>query len=432
MSLIINREEEQLILKIMEEEIVPAEGCTEPIAIAYAAAKAVSYLGKRPEELIINVSGNILKNAKSVVVPNSDGKVGIEVAGAMGALFGDPQADLMVISKITSDDMSVVNHFLEEHRAKVKLADNNMTLYINIEAIAQKECVSVEIKHTHTNITKVIKNGEVIIDQPCNDNDFNSSLIDRSILSIEKIYHLAKNIEIEKIEKIFEKVFTYNSRIASEGLASKYGVNIGAAIQKNIDKGLYGDDQRNRSASFTAAGSDARMGGSAMPVMTTSGSGNQGMTASLPIIKYCIDQDIEKEEMYRALFMSHLSTVHVKTNVGRLSAYCGAMTASAAVSGTLVFLEGGTVENVKNAITNTLGNVSGVICDGAKASCATKIASGIYSAFDGAMLAQMGSVLQAEDGIIGDCVEDTIKNVGTLAKEGMKSTDKTILNIMSN
>ncbi|OHX64726.1 L-cysteine desulfidase family protein [Flammeovirga pacifica] len=427
----IKSNEEALFLKIMEEEIVPAEGCTEPIAIAYAAALATKYLNNTVEKITVNVSGNILKNAMSVVVPNSGGKVGIKVAAAMGALYGNAEADLMVISDITSQNMENVNLFLDKNNVEIKVVENAMALYILMEVEGNDQKASVEIKHTHTNVTKVIKNEEVIIDQPCNDSDFNSTLTDRSILSVEKIFHYANTISIEKITPIFKKVVTYNQRIAQEGLNQKYGVNIGAAIQKNIDRGMYGDDQRNRSASFTAAGSDARMGGSAMPVMTTSGSGNQGMTASLPIIKYCLDQNLPEEKMYRALFMSHLTTVHVKTNVGRLSAYCGAMTASAAVSGTLVFLEGGTVEAIQNAITNTLGNVSGVICDGAKASCATKIASGIYSAFDGAMLAQMGSVLSSDDGIIGDGVEDTIQNVGTLAQEGMKSTDKTILEIMT-
>ncbi|ANQ51388.2 serine dehydratase subunit alpha family protein [Flammeovirga sp. MY04] len=427
----VNKEEEMLFLKIMEEEIVPAEGCTEPIAIAYAAALATKYLGEKPQKLVINVSGNILKNAMSVVVPNSEGKVGIKVAAAMGALFGDAEADLMVISNVNADDMEIVTHFLQNNTVEINVAENAMALYINMEVEGNNHNASVEIKHTHTNVTKVIKDGKTLIDQPCNDSDFNSSLTDRSILSVEKIFHYANIIDIEKIAPVFSKVVDYNKRIAEEGLNQKYGVNIGAAIQKNISRGIYGDDQRNRSASFTAAGSDARMGGSAMPVMTTSGSGNQGMTASLPIIRYCLDQGISDEKLYRALFMSHLTTVHVKTNVGRLSAYCGAMTASAAVSGTLVYLEGGNVKDIQNAITNTLGNVSGVICDGAKASCATKIASGIYSAFDGAMLAQMGSVLSCDDGIIGDGVEDTIQNVGTLAQEGMKTTDKTILEIMT-
>ncbi|AZQ65079.1 serine dehydratase subunit alpha family protein [Flammeovirga pectinis] len=423
--------EQEQIFKILEEEIVPAEGCTEPIAIAYAAAKAVQVLNDIPDKLEVIVSGNILKNAKSVVVPNSGGRVGIEVSAAMGGLCGDATKDLLVISDVTLDQLLAVQKFIERKRVTVNVAENNLTLYIYIKAFSKEQSAAVEIKHTHTNITKIIKNDEVLVDQPCNDNDFNSSLLDRGVLSVEKIYSLAKTIDINKIAPIFEKVVDYNTTIANEGLSQKYGVNIGAAIQKYIDKGVYGNDQRNRSASFAAAGSDARMGGSPMPVMTTSGSGNQGMTASLPIIRYCFDQKIDEDQMYRALFMSHLTTVHVKTNVGRLSAYCGAMTASAAVSGTLVFLEGGDVRAIENAITNTLGNVSGVICDGAKASCATKIASGIYSAFDGAMLAQMGNVLQSEDGIIGDSVEETIKNVGTLAQVGMKSTDKTILEIMS-
>ncbi|NME71526.1 L-cysteine desulfidase family protein [Flammeovirga aprica] len=427
----ISDKEQKQIIKILEEEIVPAEGCTEPIAIAFAASKAVEVLEQKPEIIRIYVSGNILKNAKSVIVPNSGGMAGIEVAAAMGAMAGDASKDLLVISNVTEEDMLGVRALIETGNVTLEVVPNNITLYVMIEVQNGEEKASVEIKHTHTNITKVTRNEEVLIDQPCNDVDFNSSLTDRSILTIEKIVEMANHIDIELIAPLFEKVYQFNSRIAEEGLTQKYGVNIGACIQENIKKGIYGDDQRNRSASYAAAGSDARMGGCALPVMTTSGSGNQGMTASLPVIRYCIDQNRTKEEMYRALMVSHLSTVHIKTNVGRLSAYCGVMTASAAVSGALVYLDGGCVDQVQNGIINTLGNVSGVICDGANASCASKIASGIYAAFDGAMLSQIGNVFTSSDGIVDTSCEETIQNVGTLAQQGMKGTDITILDIMT-
>lgn len=431
MTMKISEKEQKQIYKILEEEIVPAEGCTEPIAIAYAAAKAVEVLKEKPEEINVYVSGNILKNAKSVIVPNSGGMAGIEVAATMGALAGDASKDLLVISNISPDKMVGVKELLQKNKVTLSLVPNNITLYVRIEVIANNNKASVEIKHTHTNITKITRNDEVLIDRPCNDTDFNSSLTDRGILSIEKIVEMANNVDLEKITPLFEQVYKFNSKIAEEGLTQKYGVNIGACIHENIKKGIYGDDQRNRSASYAAAGSDARMGGCALPVMTTSGSGNQGMTASLPIIRYCIDQNRTKKDLYKALMVSHLSTVHIKTNVGRLSAYCGVMTASAAVSGALVYLDNGTVEQIQNAVINTLGNISGVICDGANASCASKIASGIYAAFDGAMLSQIGNVFTDNDGIVNNSVEETIQNVGTLAQKGMKETDKTILDIMT-
>ncbi|MFC1461935.1 L-serine ammonia-lyase, iron-sulfur-dependent, subunit alpha, partial [Verrucomicrobiota bacterium] len=238
-------------------------------------------------------------------------------------------------------------------------------------------------------------------------------------------------IDIELIKPLFEKVVKLNTRIAEEGLSESYGVNIGSCIQKNIDLGIYGDDRRNRCAGFAAAGSDARMSGCPLPVMTTSGSGNQGMTASLPVIKYCRLGGYSDEQMIRALFLSHLSTIHIKTNVGRLSAYCGAMCAAAAAGGAIAFLIGGDFRTVSSAIINTLGNISGVICDGAKASCAMKIATSIYTAFDSATLAHYHKVLHGGEGIVGKDVEETIRNIGELAQTGMRKTDEVILEIMT-
>ena len=404
------------VLKILEEEIVAAEGCTEPIALSYAAAKAKRILGTIPNKVDVFLSGNIIKNVKSVTIPNSDGMVGIEAAIAMGLIAGDDRKELMVISDVTSEQVKEVKEFLDKDIIKTHVHPGDIKLYI---------------KHTHTNVTQILKNGKVLLSQVCNDGDFNSSLTDRKVLTVKFIYDLAKTIDIDLIRPIFQKVVNYNSAIAEEGLKGKYGVNIGKMILENIEKGIYGNDVRNKAASYASAGSDARMSGCALPVMTTSGSGNQGMTASLPIIRFAAEKNLSEEELIRGLFVSHLITIHVKTNVGRLSAYCGAICAAAGVAASLTYLHGGSYEMVCAAITNILGNLSGVICDGAKASCAMKISSGIYSAFDATMLALNKDVLKSGDGIVGVDIEETIRNVGELAQSGMKGTDETILDIMT-
>lgn len=420
------------VLKILEEEIVAAEGCTEPIALSYAAAKARRILGTVPNKVDVFLSGNIIKNVKSVTIPNSDGMVGIEAAIAMGLIAGDDRKELMVISDVTSEQLTEVKEFLAKDIIKTHVHPGDIKLYIRLEISNDEDNVVLEIKHTHTNVTQILKNGKVLLSQVCNDGDFNSSLTDRKVLSVKFIYDLAKTIDIDLIRPIFQKVVNYNSAIAEEGLKGKYGVNIGKMILDNIEKGIYGNDVRNKAASYASAGSDARMSGCALPVMTTSGSGNQGMTASLPIIKFAAEKNLSEEELIRGLFVSHLITIHVKTNVGRLSAYCGAICAAAGVAASLTYLHGGSYEMVCAAITNILGNLSGVICDGAKASCAMKISSGIYSAFDATMLALNKNVLKSGDGIVGVDIEETIRNVGELAQSGMKGTDETILDIMTN
>ena len=419
------------VLKILEEEIVAAEGCTEPIALSYAAAKARRILGTIPNKVDVFLSGNIIKNVKSVTIPNSDGMGGIEAAIAMGLIAGDDRKELMVISDVTSEQLTEVKEFLAKDIIKTHVHPGDIKLYIRLEILNDKDNVVLEIKHTHTNVTQILKNGKVLLSQVCNDGDFNSSLTDRKVLTVKFIYDLAKTIDIDLIRPIFQKVVNYNSAIAEEGLKGKYGVNIGKMILENIEKGIYGNDVRNKAASYASAGSDARMSGCALPVMTTSGSGNQGMTASLPIIKFAAEKNLSEEELIRGLFVSHLITIHVKTNVGRLSAYCGAICAAAGVAASLTYLHGGSYEMVCAAITNILGNLSGVICDGAKASCAMKISSGIYSAFDATMLALNKDVLKSGDGIVGVDIEETIRNVGELAQSGMKGTDETILDIMT-
>ncbi len=420
------------IINILREEIVPAEGCTEPTAIAYTAAKAVEILGCKPDKISVFVSGNIIKNVKSVVIPNSGGLTGIEPAAAMGALFGNAKKDLLVINHITQENMEVVKDFLSQKKVEVIHEKNDIKLYVKVDAFYENHSASVEVKHLHTNITKIEKDGKRIVKRICNDADFNSPICDRESLSIQRIYDLAKNIDINDVKELFEKVIELNCNIAAEGLNETFGMNIGSLIMKNIETGIYGNELKNKCASFASAGSDARMSGCSLPVMTTSGSGNQGLAASLPVIKYCTEKNLSKETLIRALFFSHLATIHIKTKVGRLSAYCGVICACAAVAGAITFIENQNSEIVSDAITNALGNISGVICDGAKASCATKIANGVYAAFDSAMLAMNGKVLAAGDGIIGKDIEETINNIGILSQIGMKETDECILDIMGN
>jgi len=419
------------ILDILKEEIVPAEGCTEPIALAYASAMATSILGSIPESIRVYVSGNMIKNVKSVKIPNSNGLIGIEAACVMGAIAGDASKELMVISNVKENDIKNVREYLKNKVVTVIHEKTDIPLYAKIIVYKEKESALVEIKHFHTNITKIEKNGKEIKSRICEDVEFKTPYEKREQLSIEAIYELSKKIDLSLIEDIFEQVIEKNSTIANAGLRGEYGVNIGCMINKNIQKGLYGDDQRNRCASFASAGGDARMSGCALPVMTTSGSGNQGMAASLPVIQYCKDKNFSRETLIRALFFSHLSTIHIKSSIGRLSAFCGVICATSAVSGALAYLEGGDYKTVSMAITNSLGNVSGVICDGAKASCAMKIATGVYSAFDSSMLALSHRALHDGEGIIGYDVEETIRNIGILANAGMKETDSIILEIMT-
>ena len=423
----------ETILNILAEEVVPAEGCTEPIALAYVAAKAKEVLNDEVHKVIIKVSGNMVKNVKSVVVPNSGGMIGIETSVVMGIIAGNSKKDLMVISEITEDDMIEVREFIATKEIKVIHEDTDIKLYAKIILETKDgQCSSVEIKHTHTNITHIEKNNEILLDRPCNDIDFSSAKEDRDVLSIEVIYNVAKTIELDKIEALFTKVIALNSQIAREGLLGNYGVNIGKIINDNIESGFYGDDARNRAASFASAGSDARMSGCALPVMTTSGSGNQGMTSSLALIEYARINKVSNEKLIRSLCFSHLATIHIKTNVGRLSAYCGVICSAAAVAGALAFINDESYEVAAHSIINTLGDVSGIICDGAKSSCAMKISTTIYAAFDSYLLAREGKFLHGGDGIIAEDIEQTLKNIGKLSQDGMNITDKVIIEIMNN
>lgn len=418
------------IVTLFHKETQPAEGCTEPIAIALAAAKATEILGCKPERMNITVSGNIIKNVKSVIVPNSTGMVGIAVSAAMGAFAGDASLELMVISKVIPPQMDIVKAFLAKNTVTINRADNNLKLYIKIELFAKDQSASLELKHMHTNFTEIIHNGKVLL-KLIEDESLTKITDPADFLTIDMIYDAAKAVDTSLIKERMDKIVACNTAIANEGLRGTYGVNIGRNIQLSMERGFYGRDARNHSASVTSAASDARMGGSAMPVMTASGSGNVGLTASLPIITYCKDNNLSDEIMYRGLFFSIMSALHIKLSIGRLSAHCGPSVAAGAVAGALVFINDGNYQMVANAITNTLSGVSGAICDGANSSCAVKIANATYAAFDGAAMAMNGSTITPGDGLIAKDLEATIKNIGELAQKGMREADEVVLDIMT-
>lgn len=421
------------VLDILAEEIIPAEGCTEPIALAYAASLAASVFDSAPDSIDVFLSGNMVKNVKSVHIPNSGDKVGIETAVAIGALLCDPSRKLMVLSSIDISRMREVDAFVQQGKVKVMLQKDCPKLYIRVEASSGKDRAVAEITDFHTNVTRFEKNGESLLKTGTSRcTELVESHTDRSFLTIDLICSLADSIDLNLIEPLFDKVIEYNTAIAREGLRNVYGIAIGKTIADGIADGNYGDDLRNNLASFAAAGSDARMNGCPLPVMTTSGSGNQGMTCSLPVIRFCQMKGKSREQLIRSLFMSHLSTIHIKEVIGRLSAYCGAMAASAGVSGALAYADGLSIEQVKMAVETTLATVSGIICDGAKSSCATKIATGVSMAVDAYFAAIKGRGLAYGEGIVGADLEKTISSVGTLGSDGMQVTDDVILDIMMN
>lgn len=414
-------------LQILQEELVPALGCTEPIAIAYAAAKAREVLGNFPDKLIVKCSGNIIKNAKSVVVPNTGSLKGIKASALMGIVAGDSSKGLEVLSKVTQDDIEKANKLLETELCSIEIIPNDANLHIIVNAMFGEEYALVEIIHTHTNISRIEKNNTVIFERRFEKDNYNSPLSDRSILNVKDILEFANTLNINDVKELLMKQIKYNLQIAEEGLANKYGVNIGKMILEN-----YGDNVVTRIRAYAAAGSDARMSGCSMPVVTNSGSGNQGMTTSLPVVIYAKEKKISEEKMLRALVLSNLITIHQKSGIGRLSAYCGAVSAACGSGAGITYIDGGTLDQIEKTITNTLVNVSGIVCDGAKESCAAKIASSLDAAMMGHFLAMKNISFEADCGIVKESVEETISAVGRLARKGMKDTDIEVLKIMLN
>lgn len=414
----------QTYINIMKKELVPAMGCTEPVAIAFCAAKAKQVLNKMPEKVMIETSGNIIKNAKSVIVPNTKGLKGIEVAAAMGIVVGDANLGLEVISKVDENIIDLVKDFMKKVKIEVKTAEQGVLLDINVTLIHQDERVSVRIMNQHTNIVLIKHNDQVLFDD-IHPVDATENL-DYELLNMKDIYEFSTRSDMSELKEIIQKQIEFNTAISKEGLSKDYGANIGKIILN-----IYGNDVRNRSKAKTAAGSDARMNGSALPVVINSGSGNQGMTASLPVIEFAEELNASKENLYRALVLSNLIAIYQKSQIGSLSAFCGAVTAGAASGAAITYLKGGNYDDVSHTLINALAIASGIICDGAKASCAAKIAISVDAGILASDMHDQGKDFYAGDGIVGMDVDETIKNIGKLGREGMKETDKEILYLMS-
>ncbi|MFA6692990.1 MAG: L-serine ammonia-lyase, iron-sulfur-dependent, subunit alpha [Acholeplasmataceae bacterium] len=415
---------EQAYINIIKKELVPAMGCTEPVAIAFCAAKAKQILNQMPDKVIIEASGNIIKNAKSVIVPNTKGMKGIEVAAAMGIVAGDSSLGLEAISKVEDNVLVLVKDFMKKVKIEVKTAEQGVLLDINVKLIHESDVVSVRIMNQHTNVVLVKHNDKVLFDD-IHPSDVLSNL-DYDLLNMRDIYAFSTLGDISELEEVISTQIEYNTAISKEGLSKDYGANIGQTILN-----VYGHDVRNRSKAKTAAGSDARMNGSALPVVINSGSGNQGMTASLPVIEFAEELKVSKEKLYRALILSNLIAIYQKSQIGSLSAFCGAVTAGAASGASITYLKGGNYDDVSHTLINALAIASGIICDGAKASCAAKIAISVDAGILASDMHDLGKDFYAGDGIVGVDVDKTIKNIGQLGRVGMKETDKEILYLMS-
>ena len=416
-------------IAILQEELVPALGCTEPIAIAYAGAHARALLGKIPDRVCIKSSGNIIKNVKSVTVPNSGNMKGIPAAAAIGIIGGNPNKGLEVLADITESDIARTKEFLEKVPCKVSLLDTVASLHFIVEVFAGADSASVEIIHQHTNIVHTTKNGKDVLSVPFDPASANAALTDRSGLSVKKILEFADTINLDHVRPILERQIDYNTRIAQEGLEHRYGINAGANLLKAAET-EQAVTLKIRAQAAAAAGSDARMSGCTLPVVTNSGSGNQGLTASLPVIVFAEEKKLPHDKLLRGLLVSNLIAIHQKTRIGRLSAYCGAVSAGCGSGAAVTYLSGGSYEQVCETITNTLAVVSGIVCDGAKPSCASKIATSVDAALNAHYLAMQNRVFEPGEGIVKGDIEKTIAGVGAVAADGMRETDKVILRIM--
>ena len=422
----ITRQKYQDYINVLKEELIPAMGCTEPIAIAYAGAIAREHLGCLPERVEIEVSGNIIKNVKSVIVPNTGGLRGIEVAAAAGIVAGDAAKELKVISEVSTEAVAVIHKFLESTPITVNFSDSKKIFDIMITVYGNGHSAYVRICEFHTNIVEIREDDKYVLQKDIAVED-SLGFTDRGFMNVQEIIEFADTARIEDVKDILDLQIECNVNISEEVLAGDYGANIGKVLLKT-----YGtDDVKKRAKAKAAAGSDARMNGCEMPVVINSGSGNQGITASIPVIEYAKELGVSDEKRYRALLVSNLITIHLKSGIGRLSAYCGAVSAGCASGAGIAYLYGGGVDEVSHTIVNSLAITSGIICDGAKASCAAKIATAIDAGILGYHMYKEGQQFYGGDGIVSKGVENTIKNVGQLAKEGMATTDQEILKIMT-
>ena len=414
----------QAYVDILHEELVPAMGCTEPIAIAYAAALARDALGRAPEEVILAVSGNIVKNVKSVVVPNTGGRKGMRTAVAAGICFGRADRELEVISSADKGDLAALDEFLDRVPIRLAAASSNHPFDIEITLVAGDDTSYVRIIDNHTNVVLVRRNDETLVSVPFSDEDVETPE-NRALLNVADIVEFANTVELDDVREVLERQMSYNLAIAQEGLANEWGANIGRILLRS-----YGNSVQNRAKAWAAAGSDARMSGCEMPVVINSGSGNQGITCSIPVIVYARECCVSNDLLLRALVVSNLVSIHLKTGIGSLSAYCGATSAGCGAGAGICYLYGGGVSEIAHTVVNALAINSGMICDGAKSSCAAKIASAVEAGLLGMQMNLHDSQFYGGDGIVVKGVENTIRAVSAIARDGMRATDAEILHIM--
>lgn len=409
-------------VKILRSELIPAMGCTEPIAIAFAAAKARQVLGAMPEKMVARCSGNIIKNVKGVNVPNAGGQKGVQVAAILGALAGDPDLELQVISQVSEEAVEEVRRLNKARICTCELEEGVENLFIRIEAYAGDESAVVEIKTKHNHISRIEKNGEVLL---VAEDIVTADSGDKSKLNLKDIIEFAETCDLNDVDDLITKQIEYNTAISNEGLTNGWGTEVGRILMESGSGSV-----STRASARAAAGSDARMNGCAMPVVINAGSGNQGITCTMPVVTYAEELGVSTEKLHRAMVLTNLVALHQKRYIGNLSAYCGAVSAGTAAACGIAYLHGEGYDVIGRTIINALGNTGGIVCDGAKASCAAKIASAVEAGILGYEMSKRGKVFAFGEGIVEGDYEQTIRNFGRLAKEGMKDTDIEILNIM--
>lgn len=411
-----------IYVQILKEELVMATGCTEPIAISYACAKATQVLDHLPDRIVVKASGSIIKNVKSVIVPHTNGLKGIEVAAAAGALYGDADAKLEVLSRATREQIEELPEYVQNTNITVQHIEQGHVFDLEIHVYYEQEHASVRIVDTHTNIVQIEKNWQVIFEDKTTSLELKA---DHSALIMKQIWDFSQTVDIDDVKEILDRQITCNMAIANEGIHNSYGANIGHVIL-NMDS----DCVKTRAKAYAAAGSDARMNGCELPVVINSGSGNQGITCCVPVVVYAKELDCTQEQLYRALVLSNLTAIYIKTGIGTLSAFCGAVSAGAAAGAGIAYLHNGTYKEIQHTIVNALAILSGTICDGAKASCAAKIASSVDAGIMGYYMYKNKQQFYAGDGIVAHSVDETIQNIGTLGSQGMLQTNDKIIEMM--
>lgn len=420
----LTREKELAYRAILKEELVPATGCTEPIALAYGAARLRDILGARPEGMRAELSGNIIKNVKSVVVPNTGGLKGIRAAMAAGVVAGDAGRVLQVIASVRPQQQGEIAEYAQDTPIEVACADTPRMLDICFTGWAGGHKALVHIANSHSNIVREERDGEVLLEKPVTDSA-EDNLTDKSVLNVADILEFANTAELGEMAPLLDKQIDCNTAIAEEGLKNSWGANIGSVLLADYPEGI-----KTEAKAWAAAGSDARMSGCEMPVVILSGSGNQGITASVPVVRYAKHLGVDREKLHRALLVSDLVTIHQKSGIGRLSAYCGAVSAGVGAGAGIAYLLDGSYGCIAHTIVNAVAIISGTICDGAKPSCAAKIAASVDAGLLGYSMYKNHQEFKGGDGIVTKGVDNTIANVGILAQQGMRQTDQTILAIM--